>query len=184
MAITPLQGERVIGGLTETVEGQKYELMLTDRAVYYECEKPTSTIWISAALLSLAQFLGILSFFAFLRTAHVYARIRLDQIDHLEVRRIPRILIMVLGIVACILVVVFAAMSAEKHRHGPGWAVFVLPVLAAVFTNILLVLMPRAQVTIGSHSAKYSYQSKATPGELQPFLKAIDEARERLQAGR
>ena len=73
MSISVRQGETVVNQYRETVEGTRNELVLTDKAVYFEAEKPLSTIWIVGILLSFLQLVGILAQYGLLRTSHVLA---------------------------------------------------------------------------------------------------------------
>ena len=179
MATVVLRGERTIAALSETVEGVHNELVLTDQALYYEKERPESTTWILGVLLSFAHLFGILAMFGIVSAGHVLARVRLDQLDHTEVRKRPRAIIVILGILALVVIDLIVAYSTAD-RNGPNQgAVYAVSVIITFLTIACLILMPRACLVFGAHNAhaRYPYNSRLSMAEMAEFLRAIAEAR-------
>jgi len=181
MSISVCQGESVVGQYAETVEGTRNELALTNSAVYFEAEKPPSSIWLSGILLSLLQVVGIAIQYGVLRMSHVFARISLEQIDHLEVRRTPRSAIALLGGILSIVATIVMAVMADPRR-GPEPIMVAVPWLTALGTIIVLILFPRGALVLGSHGVRYTYNSKMGVQRLSQVIQAISAAREQSLA--
>ena len=81
MAITISSDEKVIERLKAFANGKLQELVLTDRAIYYEGLRAPLATWLSAALLPILAVLGLGLFYYFLRGGRLLVRHSLERID-------------------------------------------------------------------------------------------------------
>ena len=168
MAVAIRRGEKKYFEQVEHVEGIRYELVLTGHAVYLERHVSTMSQWVGGFILGLfLHVVGVIVQFVLLRSAHVSVRIPYRSLQTTSVRKMPRTMILLLGVALSILVpVVLKVLGEVMAVVGPRFTSQVFGILAVlaffigcVVTVIMLIRFPRTALVLGCMPREYEYHS-------------------------
>ncbi len=169
MAIIILAGEKKLYERVEHVEGIRYEIVMTSHAVYLERQVSMMSQWVGGMLLAIfLHIIGTVVQYLLLRRAHENVRIPWRNLRSTGIRRVPRHMILLLGIAIAIvlpLVLAFVGGVLSSVAQSPSLAALFGVLAAACFfiacvaTVALLIRFPRTAFVLGGDWRDHEFHS-------------------------
>jgi hypothetical protein len=183
MAISIPTDERVLERQTAFAGGKLQELVLTDKAIYYEGQRAPIATWISAVLLPILAFVGLGLFYYYLRGGRLMVRHSLERIDAVTVRRIPMPgIAQIGGLLALVFGVNFGLHAyLEHHDWAKGLLVgYAVAVVLCLLAALVLVRFQLSSLSVNSVNGNFTYDAYGAFGDLQRVQDRIWQARAEL----
>jgi hypothetical protein len=181
MAIAIPADEKVLERLSAQVGGKLQELVLTDKAIYYESQRSPVTTWLSALLMPLAILVGLGVFYRYLQGGRLFVRHTLERIDAVTTRRVPLAWIANLG---GLLALIFGfCFFLEAHRWTGGdvvrslWWGYGAAVVICLIAAILLVRWQLSSLSVNALNGTFTFETYASYEEMQRVQDRIWQAR-------
>ena len=190
MAIIVRSEEKKLFESVEHVEGIRYEIVLTSHAVYVERQISVMSQWVGGILLAVfLQVIGTIVQYVLLRRAHESMRIPWRNLRSTGVRRVPRHIILLLGIAIAIvlpLILGFVGGFLAEVGDSPGIQVlFGVLAIAAFFlsciaTVVLLIRFPRTALVLGSDWRDLEFHSLGDENAVREIAEKVIAIQERV----
>lgn len=190
MAIAIRRGEKKYFERVEHVEGVRYEIALTGHAIYLERQVSVMSQWVGGIFLGLlAHVIGVIVQFFLLRAAHNSVRIPYRSLRTTAVRRVPRTMILLLGLALTIVLPLLIAVIGGYFSQMAGTLLPAFPILAFVTfflgcltTIILLIRFPRTVLAFGCEPREYDFHSLGDELLVQEIVERVLALQDRLAA--
>ena len=175
--------EKVLERLTSRVDGVTQELVLTDKAIYFEGQRGDVATWINALFLGVFSIVGLGLFYRYLGKGRLFVRHSLERVDSLTTRSQPRPIIAVVSGGIALLFGINAALTA--HRNGLD----LVPTLAlgygvaaaiSLLGSFLMMRFQRSTLSVNAIDGNFTFSSYATFDQLQQLQAKIWQARGEL----
>jgi hypothetical protein len=170
MAISIPADEQVLERQRAFAGGKLQELVLTDKAIYYEGQRAPIATWISAILLPVLAIIGLGLFYYYLRGGRLMVRHSLERIDAVTVRRIPMPGIAQIGAVLALIFGVNFGLHIYLQDYDWqrgllfGYGVTVALCLVAA---IILVRFQLSSLSVNALNGNFTYDAYGAFGDLQ-----------------
>lgn len=190
MAITIRRGEKKYFERVEHVEGVRYEIALTGHAIYLDRQVSVMSQWVGGIFLGLlAHVIGVIVQFFLLRAAHNSVRIPYRSLRTTAVRRVPRTMILLLGLALTIVLPLLIAVIGGYFSQMAGTLLPAFPILAFVTfllgcltTIILLIRFPRTVLAFGCEPREYDFHSLGDELLVHEIVERVLALQDRLVA--
>jgi hypothetical protein len=182
MAIPIPAEEHVLERLTATVGGKAQELILTDRAIYYEGRRSPAMMWLNAVLMPLATLIGLGLFYRYLSGGRLFVRHSLERIDAVTTRHRPLPSVALLGGVLAAMFGVNVGLTVYATGDVPrsvltGYGVAIAISLAAC---LVLVRLQLSSLSVNSLNGNFTFDTYRSFEEVQRVQNLIWKARAEL----
>jgi hypothetical protein len=172
--------EKVLERLSSRVDGLAQELVLTDKAIYYEGQRGDWATWINAIVLGFLSVVGLGLFYRYLRTGRLFVRHTLERVDALTIRSQPRPLIALVSVGIALLFGINAALSAIQS--GTEWIPalligYAVATLLSLLGSALLIRFQLSTLSVNSLDGNFIFSSYCTFDQLQQLQSKVWQAR-------
>lgn len=190
MAVAIRRGEKKYFERVEHVEGVRYEIVLTGHAVYLDRQVSVMSQWVGGIILGLIlHIIGVIVQFGLLRTAHYSGRIPYTNLQTTAVRRVPRTMILLLGlaltiVIPILVIVVGELLSFMTRLYLPFFPILagIAFVLGCLMTIIMLIRYPRTVLGLGCNAREYEFHSLGEEALVREIIERLIALQDRFLA--
>ncbi len=190
MAISVRSEEKRLFERVEHVEGIRYEIVLTSHAVYVERQVSMMSQWVGGILLAVfLHVIGAIVQYVLLRRAHESMRIPWRNLRSTGVRRVPRHIILLLGIaITIVLPLVLGFVGSALFAVGRSLPIlylfqilaFATFFLSCIATVVLLIRFPRTALVLGSDWRDLEFHSLGDESAVREIAERVIAIQERV----